>query len=512
MPYVKINANYKTRSKRSRARKRQALALVTLLIIVVAIFALIRGVTTHEPVATVVVRPTAKPAPSAAPAAPWTPSELAQVHSILARTFASAIGASDRASLVVIGGQGETIYSYGSTNAATPASVQKLIVAYSSLNLLGPSYRFHTLLAADQPVASDGVLHGNLWLVGSGDPSFRSDDLRKGLQTLRHAGLTQIDGGVAIDPTTIHGPEINPHWSTADAGEDFQTPVSGVSIDGDTTEFRVYGTSPGEAARVVVVPGSSDVRTYGTVTTSSGADSVIIAPEDANRFRLGGYIPPGVEEKFWLPIHDIPHYAGSVLQAMLRDDGIKTNTAPSVAPVPLDSIALWEHRSAPLPALLTHMLYVSDNHFAEQLLRTIGGDVGGVADDQDGVTAELQFLRSRGIPTTGMRLYDGSGLAEANRVTALTLARILSDAELRDHGLELYPLLPAGGRDGTLKYYHFTTARVRAKTGHLSDADSLAGYVDTKRHGRLAFAFMINDSPGDPDDAYVHALDSLSQF
>ncbi len=431
---------------------------------------------------------------------------------MLAQTFAPAMGASDRASLVVIGARGETIYSSGASNLATPASVQKLIVAYSSLNLLGPTYRFHTLLAADHPIGSDGVLNGNLWLVGSGDPSFRSADLQTGVATLHEAGLRNIDGGVAIDPTAIHGPEINPRWSAADAGEDFQTPVSGVSLDGDTEEFRIYGTSPGAPARVVVIPKSSDIRTYGTVTTSSGADSVIIAPEDANTFAFSGYIPAGVEEKFWLPVHDIPRHAGDALQAMLAQSEIRTSARPSVGTVPLDSIALWEHRSAPLPSLVTHMLYVSDNHYAEQLLRTIGGDVGGNPDDRSGVAAELEFLRSRAIPTPGIRLYDGSGLAEANRVSALTLARILSDAELRDNGAELYPLLPAGGRDGTLKYYHFTTARVRAKTGHLSDADSLAGYVDTKHHGRLAFAFMINDSPGDPDDAYVHALDSLSQF
>lgn len=512
MPYVKINASSRTRSKRSRARKRRLLALVTLLVLAIAIFALVRGAFVHQPVATVAVRASATPAPAVSPAAPWSPSELARAHSMLAQTFAPAIGAGDRASLVVIGARGETLYSYGSNNAATPASVQKLIVAYSSLNLLGPSYRFHTMLAADHPIGSDGVLNGNLWLVGSGDPSFRSDDLRAGVNALRRDGLTRIDGNVAIDPSVIRGPEINPHWSAADAGEDFQTPVSGVSLDEDTAEFRVYGTAPGEAARVVIVPRNSHIRTYGTVTTSSGDDSVIIAPEDANTFRFSGYIPAGVEEKFWLPVHDIPHYAGNVLQTMLAQEGVATASHPSVAAVPLDSIALWEHRSAPLPALVSHMLYVSDNHFAEQLLRTLGGDAGGQADDRDGVAAELQFLRSRAIPTPGIALYDGSGLAEANRVSAMTLARILSDAELRDNGAELYPLLPAGGRDGTLKHYHFTTARVRAKTGHLSDADSLAGYVDTKRHGRLAFAFMINDSPGDPDDAYVHALDSLSQF
>ncbi|MBV8637385.1 MAG: D-alanyl-D-alanine carboxypeptidase/D-alanyl-D-alanine-endopeptidase [Candidatus Eremiobacteraeota bacterium] len=467
----------------------------------------------HQPhVATVASRPAPTPAPSAPPAHPWAPAELARARTMLEQTFAPVIGAGDRASLVVIGGRGETIYSFGASNVATPASVQKLIVAYSSLNLLGPSYRFHTLLAADHPIGSDGALDGNLWLVGSGDPSFRSSDLQMGVAALRRAGLTRIDGGVAIDATAIKGPEINPRWSAADAGEDFQTPVSGVSLDGDTEEFRVYGTAPGETARVVVIPKSSDIRMYGTVTTSSGADSVVIAPMDANTFALSGYIPAGIEEKFWLPVHNIPRHAGDALQAMLEQSGIHTSSPPSSETAPLDSIVLWEHRSAPLPSLVTHMLYVSDNHFAEQLLRTIGGDAGGNADDQSGIAAELVFLRSRSIPTPGIRLYDGSGLAEANRVSAVTLAHILSDAELRGNGEELYPLLPGGGRDGTLKYYHFTTARVRAKTGHLSDADSLAGYVDTKRHGRLAFAFMINDSPGDPDDAYVHALDSLSQF
>ncbi len=512
MPYVKINASSRTRSKRSRARKRQALGFLAFLVALIAVFALLRGAFVHQPVPKVAVHASATPAPTAPPAAPWSPQELRAAYTMLAHTFAPVMGDGDRASLVVIGARGETIYSYGASNAATPASVQKLIVAYASINLLGPSYRFHTLLAAEHPIGSDGSLDGNLWLVGSGDPSFRSSDIRTGVQALHRGGLRRIDGGVVIDPSVIRGPEINPHWSAADAGEDFQTPVSGVSLDGDTTEFRVYGTSPGDAARVVVVPKSSDVRTYGTVTTSSGADSVIIAPQDGNAFHVDGYIPAGIEEKFWLPVHDIPHYAGTVLQTMLEEEGIRTSAALSVGGVPIDSIALWEHRSAALPALVTHMLYVSDNHYAEQLLRTLGGDAIGEADDRNGIEAELQFLRSRSIPVPGIHLYDGSGLAEANRISALTLARILSDAELRDGGAELYPLLPAGGRDGTLKYYHFTSARVRAKTGHLSDADSLAGYVDTKRHGRLAFAFMINDSPGDPDDAYVHALDSLSQY
>jgi D-alanyl-D-alanine carboxypeptidase/D-alanyl-D-alanine-endopeptidase (penicillin-binding protein 4) len=512
MPYVKTTANSRNKSKQSRDRKRAFIALVTLAVIALAVIAFVRGVSVHAPKTVTSEIPTAAPRIAATSPPSWRPTELARAHAMLAQTFGPVLGARDRASLVVLGARGETLYSYGATNGVTPASVQKLIVAFSSLNLLGPSYRYHTILAADHPVSTDGTLNGNLWLVGSGDPSFRSDDLRAGVTMLRRAGLARINGSAAIDPNVMRGPEINPRWSAADAGEDFQTAVSGISIDGDTAEFRIYGTTPGAPARVVVVPRTPAIRTYGSVTTSGAADSVIIAPEADNTFRFSGYIPPGVEEKYWLPVLSIPQYAGSVLATMLTDAGIRTASRPVIAGAPLTSIALWEHRSAALPVLVKHMLYQSDNHFAEQLLRTLGVDAGAQTTDRDGIDAEFQFLRSRAIPTDNLRLFDGSGLAEANRVSALTLARILSDAELRDGGAELYPLLPAGGREGTLKHYQFQTARVRAKTGHLSDADSLAGYVDTKHHGRLAFAFMIDDSAGDPDTAYVHALDALSEF
>ena len=455
--------------------------------------------------------PTRHPAPVAAQ---WTPAQLAQVRNALHDAFAPAIGGIDSYSLVVIDAGGRVIYDDRSTHAVIPASVQKLVVADSALNLLGPAYRFHTLAASDHSISPDGALDGNLWIVGSGDPSLRSDDLRGGIATLKRLGLRNIQGSVAIDPTAMHGPEINPHWSADDANEDYQTSTSAISLDGDTAEFRVYGQASGEPARVAVVPASSIVHTSGFVT-SGASDSVVIAPmEDDNTFRYSGYVPAYTEEKFWLPVHDIPQYVGSVVDRMLRDAGITTSSRAVVEGAPIDTIVLWDHRSAPLVNLERHMLYESDNHYAEQLLRTVGGDAGAHADDADGVIAETQFMRSRNIPTPGMRLVDGSGLAEANRIAAITLARILSDAELRDSGLELEPLLPQGGKDGTLKHYDFTTAlgRVRAKTGHLSDAASLAGYVDTRHHGRLAFAFMINGSPGDPDGAYVSAVDRLAEF
>jgi len=300
---------------------------------------------------------------------------------------------------------------------------------------------------------------------------------------------------------------MNPHWNAADAGEDYDAPTSGISLDGDTAEFRIYGGAPGSAARVVVLPRTPALHVSGGIATGY-EDSVVIAPQGTpNAFALSGAVAQQTEEKFWLPVHDIPAYAGSVLATMLRAAGIRTAGSTAVEPAPLDSVALWDHRSAPLRDLIGHMLFLSDNHYAEQLLRALGGEALDAPDDAGGVQAEETFLRERGIPTGGFRAVDGSGLAEIDRVSAMTLARVLTDPQL-------YLLLPQGGRDGTLKHYDFTTAlgRVRAKTGHLSDAASLAGYVNTARHGRVVFALMINNSPGDPDGAYVRAVDLLADM
>jgi D-alanyl-D-alanine carboxypeptidase/D-alanyl-D-alanine-endopeptidase (penicillin-binding protein 4) len=228
---------------------------------------------------------------------------------------------------------------------------------------------------------------------------------------------------------------------------------------------------------------------------------------------VSGNIPPGVTEKYWVPVHGMPHYVAVVLDALLTGGGIVARGNPITGTVPLDARVLWQHRSKPLPALVKHMLVYSDNHFAEQFMRSVGGLDGATPDDRDGVQAERHVLEAQGVPTPGLHLVDGSGLAHANRIAAITLARLLSHLDRNPGSNPVYGLLPRGGLDGTLKMYHFTSAagRVRAKSGHLDAASSLAGYVDTKMHGRVVFAFMINGSPGDPDAAIVAAVDRLAE-
>ncbi|MGA8533296.1 MAG: D-alanyl-D-alanine carboxypeptidase [Candidatus Tumulicola sp.] len=467
MNYVKISGSSRRRSRRWRGRRRRLAAFGLLCVVVVVAgwgWSRLRVSGVSAPALARAAAPPLRPVKPAVPPPDWTAAEVARLHQALQTAFAPALSGAQRWSLAVDSADGQTIYADRALAAVAPASVQKLIVAATALAVLGADFRYHTIFAARNAVAADGSLDGNLWLVGSGDPSLRGDDLHAGVGELSRAGLRRIAGSVAVDPTAMRGPEINPHWDPDDANEDYAAPTNALSIDGDTIESR---------------------KTVG-----------------------------GIEERFWTPVHGVPHYVSAMVERMLRQRGIGIGAPPVVSRSPLDSVVLWDHHSATLRALETHMLFFSDNHYAEQLLRTLGGDADAAADDAGGLAVERRFLSERGIPDPGLHLDDGSGLSDANRVAAMTLARILSDASLRGGASSIYMLLPQGGRQGTLRYYDFTTAlgRVRAKSGHISGVSSLAGYANTAHHGRVAFAFLVNGSPGDPDAAIVRAVDRLVEF
>lgn len=512
MPYVKNSANYKRRSRRSRGRKRRVIAALASLIVLLAVALVLRP---RSHAAPAVVPPPHQAVIASIPRVPapkWGAASQSELRTAVHQALATALDGAGTCSCVVIAQDGTILYDDGGSRALTPASTQKLIVADAALRDLGPQYRFDTLLASSH-APQNGVIDGDLWLAGSGDPSLRSDDLRAGIMALRKSGIQAVHGGIAVDGSAIAGEEVNPLWNADDANEDFMAATSGVSVDEDTVEFHVTGTSPGEAAQVRIKPVSSDVYYYGSVTTGGGDDVIIAATQTPNQFRLSGNVPPGVEETFYLPVHGMDRYAGAVVAALAKSAGMTLAQPARTGTLPLNAGVLWEHRSAPLPQIVKHMLVFSDNHFAEQLMRTLGGLGGATPDDGNGLRTEREVLREQGIPTPGLHIVDGSGLAHANRVAAITLAKILAYYDAAPGGNIFYPLLPRGGKDGTLKMYHFQSAqgRVRAKSGHVDGVASLAGYVDTRKHGRVVFAFLVDGSAGDPDAAIVSAVDRIAE-
>ncbi len=200
---------------------------------------------------------------------------------------------------------------------------------------------------------------------------------------------------------------------------------------------------------------------------------------------------------------------------MLRARGIAVAAGPRTGIAPLTPYVLWAHRSPPLRAIVHQMLLESNNHFAEQLLRAVG-TVRGSGTEAGGGSVERGVLKRDGVPQDGLRIVDGSGLAPTDRVAPLTLAELLARTAAEPLGPTFVNALPRVGIEGTVRWRRLTDAlgKTRAKSGHIEHVNALAGYVQTRRHGRVAFAILVNDRRADDgpvDEGIDRALDLLAR-
>jgi serine-type D-Ala-D-Ala carboxypeptidase/endopeptidase (penicillin-binding protein 4) len=445
-------------------------------------------------------------------APPWTPEQVADVQ----RKLRTVLGASALATsgIAILSADAQPLFVRRDRVAYAPASTFKLLVAAAALETLGPNYRFETTIEAlDAP--HDGTVAGDVYLVGNGDPTLRADDLTAAAGALAQAGVQRISGGVVADGSAFSGPEVNAAWDPDDLQYGYAAGASALSVDEGTVEFHIVPASPGAPARIVVRPPSDDVRIAGGVTTSYATALSIDRAPASNTFTFSGTVAVGAEQSFWRPLIDLPRYAGSVERTALVRRGIDVVEPSRVGVAPLSGTILWLHRSRPLHEILGEMLFESDNHEAEQLLRAIGTRGAPSGNPGSGGTVERDVLRRLGVPDDGLRIVDGSGLAATDRIAPLSLAMLLARAALEPNGPILIRALPRVGIEGTVRRRDLTIAlgRARAKSGHIEDVNALAGYVQTKRHGRVAFAIIVNDRRADDgpvDDGIDRTLDVLA--
>lgn len=454
----------------------------------------------------------ATPIPPAPSAPPWTAGELRGLQTQLRRALgASALATSG---IAIVDAQGRPLFARRDRSPMTPASTMKLLIASTALQTLGPDFRFTTTFEATiEP--HDGTLPGNLYLVGSGDPTLTRDDLRAGVAALAHAGITKVTGDLVADAAAFSGPEINPGWDPGDLQYGYAAGTSALSLDQGTVELRVVAGAPGAPARIHVFPPSDAVRVRGPVLTGYGTSISIVRAPDRNDFTFSGSVAAGAQPSFWQPVVGLPLYAAAVARTMLRSRGIAIAGSARTGIAPVAPDVLWRHRSAPLRQILRTMLFESNNHFAEQLLRAVGG-TRGAGTEENGALVERAVLTRAGAPQNGLRILDGSGLAPGDRVAPLTLATLLARTAAQPGGTLFVDALPRAGIEGTVRWHNLTDAlgKVHAKSGHIENVNALAGYVDTRRHGRLAFAVIVNDRRADAAAVYAgidKALDILAR-
>jgi D-alanyl-D-alanine carboxypeptidase/D-alanyl-D-alanine-endopeptidase (penicillin-binding protein 4) len=327
--------------------------------------------------------------------------------------------------VLVLDGAGRPMLAEAPDVPRTPASTVKVLTAAAALATLGPDARFTTRLVAAGRIRA-GVLAGSLALVGGGDPVLRAADLDAAATAIAAAGIRRIRGGLVIDATAFAAPEFNPHWSLADRALPYAAGTSAVSLDEGTRLVDDRGTWLREA------------------------------------------------------VPDQSAYAGAQLREALRAQHV-TIDGPTRVGVARPGTVLWQHQSPPVSALVGMMLANSDNHIAEHLLRQTGLVASGVGSEAAGIAALVAYANALDVPTTGLQLYDGAGLAADDLATPRTLATLLWRLRGTAEGAQLRAALtPIGG----------TSDRISAKTGTVGLARDLAGYVDRSSGAPLSFALL----------------------
>jgi D-alanyl-D-alanine carboxypeptidase/D-alanyl-D-alanine-endopeptidase (penicillin-binding protein 4) len=450
-----------------------------------------------------VVRPD-PPAPSASAAPDPAPEISAAARAIAADR--SLDGASVGIAVLDVD-SGRMLAAFNEHLSLNPASNAKLYTAGAALATLHGNHRYETTLSG----RLDGDTVRDLGLRGYGDPSLTTADLWAMARELKDYGVKRVQGDIRVDQrfydelTTPPAFDQQPNeWAS------FRAPVSAVALDENCVTLSVRPSPSGGAARVEFQP-PGFVDSEGSVRTAEAgaADSVELTLAGSGS-RLAAKIAGAIGAdsrlvRYTRRVEDPRLLAGYALKAVLEEADVKAPGDVKLGPA--EGHVLAKHASAPLSSLLYALGKQSDNFYAEMIFKSLGGEAKG-RPAKSGAAADVvaRWLEKIGASDQGVVIKNGSGLFDANRVTAYSTVQLLSWA-WRDAGVqpEYLAQLSIGGVDGTLhKRFRseLTRRHVRAKTGTLEDVISLSGYVlrDGGR-GPIAFSVLFNHVGGKQDVA-----------
>lgn len=417
---------------------------------------------------------------------------------------------------------GKPVYRRNDDKLLQPASNMKLFTSALALLRLGPDYRFTTQILREPS--------GDLVLEGGGDPSLsgREFPYRKDapshppLQAIEDLaeqaianGVHRIDGDVIGDDRLYPWAPYPPNWTQDDALRDYGAPVSALTLNDNIMGLTIRaGANAGDLAQLTLEPALEYFAIDNRIVTveRGGAPKIRMSRAAGSRqLLLWGSIPAGsgiLHES--VAIDDPALYAACALYDALTRRGVAISGKPVARHrmatddyVPPSGTVVATRTSPPLTQLLQVMDKVSQNLYAELMLREAGRFMRHTGTREAGAEEMAALLSEIGAPPSESRIDDGSGLSRNAMVTPRELTRLLAyvyGTRYRDAWISL---LPVGGEDGTLAHRLCCVSEgrgIRAKTGSLSRALALSGYADSETHGRLAFSILVNDFSAPPSE------------
>jgi D-alanyl-D-alanine carboxypeptidase/D-alanyl-D-alanine-endopeptidase (penicillin-binding protein 4) len=433
---------------------------------------------------------------------------------------------------------GRVLFEESANKLLRQASNMKNKTEAAALDRLSPDYRFQTsVYAASRPDAV-GTLRGNLTIYGRGDPSiaarFNSGDYFKGINELASqiaaAGVKRVEGDLVGDETYFTGPQYGSGWAWEDLQWWYGAEVSALTINDNALDLSVKpGLEIGRPAIITTGPPDPLLTIANRVTTGpkgSRRDLTLHRTLNADVLEINGTIP--LDDRGYTAGIGISHPAllfvyllrASLAQLGVNVTGKSRTVAPlsaqwnsAVAPMstkPDGLIEIAGMQSPPFSLVAAQTLKPSQNLYTELILRTLGKVAAPASPSSNtihtsedaGLEVVKAFLKEAGLNPSGLALTDGSGLSRNDMVTAEASVQLLTYMSRHRYASVFREALPIAGVDGTLRNRMKGTAaenNLRAKTGSLSSAASLGGYVTSAAGENLVFTIMVNNYPEDTE-------------
>lgn len=401
------------------------------------------------------------------------------------------------------------IYEHNSNLLFLPASNFKLVVAATALDQLGPNYRLHTTLYTSSERTSNGILKGDLVLVGGGDPLFTMEQLQSIAAKVKAMGVKVIEGNVVGDDTLFDDSRLGWGWACDDESYYYSAEVSALNLNENVVDYWVRpGNKAGAPALIKPSPFTGYLFVKNECKTADAKSAKAVSVErihGKNTVLVTGTVPldfkPARCEEA-ITVADPTTFTCQTLIDMLRREGIKVKGSAVRGTRPQNAKLIATVDSAPISELLALLLKPSDNLVAECLLKTLGAQMKGKGSESNGEAVELAFLNKIGVDSGQICINDGSGLSRVDYVSPKCLVSMLAHMYKHKDSKVYLDALPIAGVDGTLANRMKGTAaagNARAKTGHLSHVSALSGFVTTKSGEPLVFSIIMNNHQGDYD-------------
>lgn len=415
------------------------------------------------------------------------------------------------------------LYQKNSSQFFIPASNVKLLTSAVALKVLGSEYQFLTTVSTDGKI-KNGVLHGNLYLKGYGDPRLVSEELWMIVKSIRNQGIKRITGDVIGDDTYFDD-KITGAGVERSGSEPYNARVSALSLNFNTvTVFVKPSKKIGARPIVTIDPPTKYIKISNKAKTvrKGKRDKLIVGRvgKDGydNVFIKGTISNPGFHE--YLNVSDPTLYTITVFKEFLEKEGIKIKGHAAIGEEPENAVELVTHKSRPLSLIIQDMNKISNNFISEQVLKTAGAErFGAPGTARKGIELISQLMEALGYIPSSYSIVDGSGLSKQNSLSPDQIIDVLKNMYY-DFAVsaEYVSSLGIMGTDGSVKkrLQEFAKKRyIRAKTGTLNGASSLSGYVGTAGGEKLAFSILINSRRCSwSQNAYVQnrIVEKLAEF